>query len=213
MQDVEVVIRAGSDLFPSYSISGQSLKVVDMARKIIDLLEKTKRERESFGVGMLMYSLAHGYCGWAMAFLGRFEEGEAFFEKGLRFAMTNDKLGLGWVEFTYGWHLNIKGQAEDAIEHLRKAVIILEDAKVYTVLPLVLYQLGWAHLLTGESVVWCHGRSRPTMDCPLLNRFAPAALEMFWWVFASLDPPYGCCPLPAACCPLVSLNCTSADMA
>jgi tetratricopeptide (TPR) repeat protein len=150
IKDVEVVIRAGSDLFPSYSILGQSLKVVDMAQKIIDLLEKTKRELESFGVGMLMYSLAHGYCGWAMAFLGRFEEGESFFEKGLRFAKTNDKLGLGWVEFTYGWHFNIKGQAEDAIEHLRKGVAILEDARAYTVLPIALYQLGWAHTLTKE---------------------------------------------------------------
>jgi hypothetical protein len=150
IQDVELVIWAGSDLFPLYAVSGQSLKAVDKAKKIIQLVEQTKREGESFGMELHIYSQANGYCGREMAFLGRFEEGLVFLEKGLRYAATNDKIGLGWVEFTYGWHLNIRGQGEDATGHLRKAITIFEEAKFQLVVPITLYLMGWAHILTGE---------------------------------------------------------------
>jgi tetratricopeptide (TPR) repeat protein len=150
IHDVDLVIRAGSDLMPSYSLLGQSLKVVDLAKKIIDLLEKEKREKEFMGLGLAAYSLAHGYYVWSMGFLGRFDKGVAYLDRGFRFATANDKLGLGWIEFTYGWHLNMKGQAKKAIDHLRKAVVILENAKMYVILPPTYYQLGWAHIMTGE---------------------------------------------------------------
>jgi tetratricopeptide (TPR) repeat protein len=152
INDVELVARTGFDLFPSYAISGQVVKIVEMSKKIIVLLEKSKNERESFGTGWNIYSGVLSYCGWMMGWLGDFEKGIATLQKGHRFTAhkITEPFALAYIEFSYGWLFNIRGDGTNAIEHLRKAIIQLEDQKSYSILGIAWNQMGWAHYLIGE---------------------------------------------------------------
>ena len=152
VQDVELIIRTGFDLFPSYMVAGQLSKIIEISPKIIALLEKTGKEHESFGSGWNVYSGVHGYYGLSMGWLGYFEEGKEILEKGLRFTTTKveDKFSLAWFEMAYGMLLNIKGEGENAIGHARRAIDILEEIKGYTILGVAWNYSAWGHLLMGE---------------------------------------------------------------
>ena len=152
VQDFELITRTGFDLFPSYAVAGQLSRIKEISPKIIALLEKTRKKHESFGSGWNVYSAAHGYYGLTMGWMGYFDEGKEILERGLRFTMTDvdDKFSLGWVEMTYGWILNIKGEGENALEYIRKAIDVLEEIKAYTILGIAWNHSGWGHHLMGE---------------------------------------------------------------
>jgi tetratricopeptide (TPR) repeat protein len=151
MQDSELIARTGWDLTASYIMSGQFLKVGDVAPTVFALLEKTKKEHESFGVGMNAYAALHGYYGWSMAWLGSFEEGRFLLEKGFGFASEiNDKTSVGIVDWFSGMAFAIKGEGPNAIEHSQNAVKYFEEAKWGSLLGHAWSELGWGHLLKGE---------------------------------------------------------------
>ncbi len=152
IQDFELMIRTEFDLFPSCIVAGQLSKLADISAKTILLLEDNGKEHDSFASGWNVYSAAHGYYGWVMGWMGRFEEGKVILERGARFVTTevNDKFGSGWMEFCSGWFFNIRGDGKNAIEHSRKAITLLEDTKAYIILHVAWFLLGWGYLLTKE---------------------------------------------------------------
>jgi len=114
------------------------------------LLEKTHRESESFGVALNfnIYAALCSYCGQAMGFMGDFKEGVALCEKGLRFVQYMDNLySLGFVEITYGLLYIARGDGENAINHLQKAVAYGEQGQIIPVMSLASGLLGWGYRL------------------------------------------------------------------
>jgi len=151
IQDIELIARTGWDLTASYVISGEFLKSSNVAKRVIVLLEKTKKVLDSFGAGLNVYSAVLGYYGWEMGWLGNFEEGKVLLEKGLRFASEiNDKRSLGLIEFLYGWYFCAKGGGKNTIEHFQDSVRYLEEVKWRSVLGLAWSGLGSGYYLMND---------------------------------------------------------------
>jgi len=141
----------GVDLCAAYAIAGEYSKIVEVAPKVLALLEKTRRESESFSGGFNAYSQLLVEYGWAMGWLGRFKEGQAQCEKGLRFAYgINDLYSIGWGEFMYGFVFAVWGHGENAVEHFQKAVSYAEKAEFVAISGITQGAIGWGYYLLGE---------------------------------------------------------------
>jgi len=151
IEDIELMAKTGMDLCASSSIAGQHWRSASAASKAIALLEKTKKEHESFGTGNNVYSAMNGWHGLGMGWLGNFEEGEVSLEKGLQFATEiNSKTDLGFIEFLSGWFFILKGDGEKAIKHFESAIRYMEEVKYTNILGMAWNGLGWGYYLTGE---------------------------------------------------------------
>jgi tetratricopeptide (TPR) repeat protein len=151
VEDVELLTPVGYYLCASYILTGDFFKVVNVAPKVIDLLEKTHKESECFGMPFNTYSVICAFCSYAMGMLGRFEEGVALCEKGLRPALElNNLLSLGWVEFMHGWLFIAKGDGEGTLQHLQKSVRYAEEIGYTYLLGHAWSGLGWGYYFMGE---------------------------------------------------------------
>ncbi|MCP4668030.1 MAG: AAA family ATPase, partial [Deltaproteobacteria bacterium] len=129
-RDLELMAPLAFGLFTSYIPAGEYYKIADMAPEVIDLIEKAERESDFFSMGGNQYSQLCSYCGQAMGFLGDFDEGKAFLEKGLGNAVKmNDLIALGFVEIQYGIVYLAKGDWESSKEHFEKGIRHSEEAK------------------------------------------------------------------------------------
>jgi tetratricopeptide (TPR) repeat protein len=141
-QDIELIVPIARSLCASCLGSGQFGKVVDIAPGVLDLLEKTGRESDFFAMHVNPYSAFCGYCGMSMGYLGNFEEGKIFLEKGLRHAAhINDLRTLALAEFHYGMFFHTKGDWKAAIEHFQNSNKYSEEVKY-----LLLLAGSWAYL-------------------------------------------------------------------
>ena len=151
IQDIELMAPTGFDLCSSYNMVSEYLKVVEVAPRILALLEKTQRESESFGRGFNIYSTLLATCGQATAWLGNLEEGKALCDKGLRYALEiNDLYSLVLTEFYYGYVCNLKGEGKDGIKHCQNAIKYAEEAQILIMLGLLWTGVGWGYYLLGE---------------------------------------------------------------
>ena len=151
VQDIELMTRTGFYLCSSYMIAGEHFKVLDVAPRLLALLESTHRESESFGTGFNAYSM-HLVCyGYAMGMTGDFEQGEVLCEKALRFTLgINDFSSLSIVEFFYGYLFAHRGDGKNAVEHFQNAVRYAEEAQNVAILATLWAGVGWGHYLVGE---------------------------------------------------------------
>jgi tetratricopeptide (TPR) repeat protein len=151
VKDDDLIIPIGTELVVSYYWTGAFLKVVEVSRKLIELLEKTHRESDFFRRPYPPYMELHCLCGSSLASLGKFNEGEIFCEKGLLFAQRIDNLfALAFAEVQYGILFLVKGDGGNAIEHLKNSLKLLEKAEVQVFLPGVLVGLGMGYQLLGK---------------------------------------------------------------
>jgi hypothetical protein len=103
IRDIGLMAWTAWDLCVSYAVSGQWFKEVDVARKVVDLLEKTNKKHDTFGTGFNLYSLLKGYNGLGMGYCGDFEAGETSLQEGLHFVShINDRIIIGFLEYQYG---------------------------------------------------------------------------------------------------------------
>jgi len=121
---------------------------------VINLIEKAERETDSFSMeGWNPYSLLCSFCGEKMGFLGAFDEGKTFLEKGLRNATEmNDLIALGFLEMQYGYFYIIKGDWEPSKEHFEKGIKHNEEAKYAFMSALSWSGLGYACAMLGDPV-------------------------------------------------------------
>ena len=86
-------------------VEGKYRKIVNIAPKVIALLEKTQREHEFFGLPLNVYSVLQAYYGYSMGALGEFAEGEQLCEKALSFAhKINHLFSIGIAELCMGFY-------------------------------------------------------------------------------------------------------------
>jgi len=151
IQDLDLAAPIAFDLCAPYNISGEYSKILDVAPKIIALLEKTQRESESFGRGVNVYPFLLGNYGSAMGYVGSFEKGEALCEKAIRFALdARDLYSLVVIEHNYGWLFNFKGDGKNAVEHLQNGIRYSEEAQMPVLLGLLNSGLAWGYYLLEE---------------------------------------------------------------
>lgn len=150
-QDIQLMASLAFQLCTPYGGVGKFCKIVDMAPGVIDLIEKTRRESEFFALPWNPYSALCGYCGYSMGWLGNFEEGKFFLEKGLSNAsQIDDSTTLGYVEFFYGLFFFARGDWNSTIEHLKNSIKYYEEAKWLLGLALSMSFMGGAYLFLGD---------------------------------------------------------------
>ena len=150
-QDIELMAPPAFGLFVSYHPAGEYYKIVDIAPEVIDLIEIAERESDFFSMGLNPYSVLCSYCGQCMGFLGAFDEGKTFLEKGLRHATKmNDLLTLGLVEMLYGQFYLDKGDWEPSKEHFEKGIKYSEEANHAIISAISWSGLGYACSMLGD---------------------------------------------------------------
>jgi len=153
IEDIELMAPTAFDLCSAYAIGGEYYKTVEVAPKVLDLLESTHKESE-LSIGLFnfnLYSALSSYYGEAMGYLGNFEEGEALCEKGLRLAHQIDNLySMGFAEIMYGCLYIGKGDGKNAVEHLQNAIRYGEEAKIIPLLGIAWGFLGHGHYFLGD---------------------------------------------------------------
>ena len=86
-----------------------------------------------------------------MGYLGAFDEGKTFLEKGLRHAsQMNDLIALGLIETNYGYFYLAKGDWEPSKEHFQKAINCSEEAGFVLVSAVAWSGLGLACAMLGD---------------------------------------------------------------
>jgi tetratricopeptide (TPR) repeat protein len=141
----------GMDLCISYHFTGEYFKLIDVASKVIALLEKMQKQSESFGRPYNVYSVLFSYYALGMDMLGNFNQGKALFEKGHRFALETKNLdSLSLLELNHGLIQNVKGDGRTAIDHLRNCIRYCEEGQVVVYLGLAWTGIGWGYYLLGN---------------------------------------------------------------
>lgn len=150
-RDIELMVPLAFGLSVSYSPAGEFYKIVDMAPAVIDLIEKSGRESDSFSAGVNPYSVLCSYCGQSMGYLEAFDEGKALLEKGLRYATKmNDLIALGFIEAHYGYFYIAKGDWKPSKEHFEKGIKHSEETKWILGSAVSWSGLGYACAMLGD---------------------------------------------------------------
>jgi len=151
VQDIEKLAPVAYGLFTSYIVEGEYKKIVEIAPKVIALLEKTRREIEFFGLPQNVYALLQGYYGNGLAALGGFEEGERWCSRALSFAhRVNHLFSIGMAEFLYANLFIYKGDGEKVVEHSQSSIAYFEKSQGLIFLPAAWSYLGFGYLLMGN---------------------------------------------------------------
>jgi len=150
INDVGLMASTGGYLCLLYWWSGKCKGVIDVAPKIITLLEKTERRPDFFGNPYNLYSAIHGWYANCSAMVGNFEEAISYLEKGINFAIEiKNKGALAVLELQYGWLQNFRGDGKNAIPHLQNLIRYCEEGQFF-LFPIAWGNLGWSHFLLGD---------------------------------------------------------------
>jgi len=184
--DVERIASTAWALCSAYMATGDPMKVVEVAPKVIALLESTGKESEYFGVGLNPYVALLALDGVSMGGLGHFKEGEALCEKALRLANERANLfDISYAEFWYGLLLLGKGDMNRVVEHFENAVKHCEDAQITALLGMSLVYLGYVYHLLGEQD---KAREYTERSMQIILDAGPASmLPMAYWVSGMIN--------------------------
>jgi class 3 adenylate cyclase/tetratricopeptide (TPR) repeat protein len=173
-EDVDLIVPIAQGLSTSYLGTGQFDKVVAMVPGVLELLEKKERTTDFFALGVNPYAVLSGFCGLGLGWLGNFQEGELFLEKGLRHAASiGDLRALAMVELFYGVFCHTKGDWKAASEHHQKGILYSEEVKSLAFLSWSWGWLGNDYAYLGDPET---GRSYGEKGLKMLQ---DAGIEMF----------------------------------
>jgi class 3 adenylate cyclase/tetratricopeptide (TPR) repeat protein len=151
IQDVQLMAPTCFDLCASYQLAGDYFRIVDVAPRVIELLETTNRQSEFSSGHLNSYSSLLAYCGCAMGMMGDFEEGKRFCEKAVSFALKINDLGSAcFAEFSYGWLSQSQGDGKGSAEHFQNAARYAEDTQFVALSGLAWMGVGFGYYLQGE---------------------------------------------------------------
>jgi tetratricopeptide (TPR) repeat protein len=153
IQDVELLATIGFELIVAYQMAGEHLKVVDIAPRVLTLLEQTQRQHGYFGkyYNFNLYSAFLAFYGSSLGCLGNFDEGEALCQKGLSFALEQDNVySLMVAEQQYHFLFLAKGDGRNIIEHIQSAVGYAEQGQNIFITKTASGMIGMGHYFLGE---------------------------------------------------------------
>jgi class 3 adenylate cyclase/tetratricopeptide (TPR) repeat protein len=151
IDDFDLMVPIGSDLCLLYWRACELSKLVEVASKLIALLDKSQKQSESFGKPFNPYAVLLAFHASGLGMFGRFEEGNPLFEKGINFALQiKDLTALAWVESRYGTMLNFKGDGKSALERYQNAIRYTKEAQMVVISGVDWMLSGWSYCLLGE---------------------------------------------------------------
>jgi class 3 adenylate cyclase/tetratricopeptide (TPR) repeat protein len=151
IQDIGLMGTSACDLCSAYINAGEFINIIDMAPKVIALLEETQRTSDFFGARFNVYSALCAFFGFSLGMIGNFKKGKAFCEKGLcSSSEVNDLYGLGWIEFCYGVIFQCERDGKGMIEHFQNSIDYLEKAQAFMILGHAWVNLGHGYFLIEE---------------------------------------------------------------
>jgi tetratricopeptide (TPR) repeat protein len=149
--DIELMAPVAFDLCSNYASRGLFKRIVDTAPGILELLEQTGKESESFGRGYNVYSALSAFYGFSQAYLGDYDKGREVFEKGLSHALKIGNLySLGLIELFYGYAYCNQGDGGTALPHFEKSISYLEKGQIFVLLGLAWSGIGHAYYFMGR---------------------------------------------------------------
>jgi class 3 adenylate cyclase/tetratricopeptide (TPR) repeat protein len=148
--DVVMHALANQYLGIAYYDQGDYYLAINCLRQTVASLEGARR-RERFGQVNLPAVLSRARLAWCHAELGRFPEGRALGEEGLRIAETVEHPGsLMFARYGIGVLYLRQGDLHRALPLLERAVGICQEADLPSYVPRVAPALGAAYTLSGR---------------------------------------------------------------
>ena len=148
----EVVLHAQANQFLgiTYQFQGDYGRAIDCFRQTVASLDGVRR-RERFGQVLLPAVNSRAHLAWCHAELGRFAEGSALGEEGLRIAEAVDHpVSLMVASWGIGLLFLRQGDLRRALPRLELAVGICQDADLSGYVPRIVPALGAAYTLAGR---------------------------------------------------------------
>jgi tetratricopeptide (TPR) repeat protein len=175
-----------NDLYSSYVLAGGQHKFVEIAPKVIGLLEETKKESEFFDRTTCVYSDLLTFYGVSLGILGNFRAGETWIEKGLKHAHQIGHIySIGWVESGYGTFFCFKGDAKNSIEHTQNSISCFEKANADAYLGMSWVQLRYGYHLSGDLDT---ALSYVQKGYKIQNGLGiPTLMSYFFWLFGVIQ--------------------------
>ena len=144
MHDIQLEAATSFDLYNVYTNFGEYTKLVSICTHIIDLLEKNKMETDFCGRPLAIYPVTCAYCAYGLAFLGDFENGIIFIEKGLKVAEAlQDQRSLGLFYL-------LRGDGKSSFDHLQISLKCADEVKWTILSAFATCNLGASYILLGE---------------------------------------------------------------
>ena len=151
--DLNILGPLAYGLFASYNLEGKSARIVDMAPRIIRLIEETHREFDEFGTPVNLYLQLLTVYGLSLGYLGSFESGETLCKKGVSLAYeVGNHFNIGYAEMVYGATLVTREKGQEAIEPLTRSMESYEKSQAALFLPLTIAFLGMAYFYAGNLI-------------------------------------------------------------
>ncbi len=129
IDDIDIIASIGPDLSIGYHFYYGPLKGIEVASKVIGLIEKNRVEYEFFGKPINVYVLVQCLCGADYLFLGNFKEAQGLCEKALGFAHRIKHLpSIAFAEQYLALISFHKGDGEKTIRHAEISIKYFNEA-------------------------------------------------------------------------------------
>ncbi len=150
-QDVNLIAPVAFDLCSNWAARGEFLKIVDVAPRVLSLLEHAGKESECFDRGYNVYTALSAFYAFATGYMGSFNDAKVIFQKGINAAAAIDNLySLGLSETLYGYLFCHYGDGKEALAHFTRSIHYLEKGQIFILLGLAWSGVGWSHYFMEE---------------------------------------------------------------
>jgi class 3 adenylate cyclase/tetratricopeptide (TPR) repeat protein len=150
-QALDLMAPVAFDLCSNYAARGEFLKIVDVAPRVLSLLEHAGKHADCFGRGYNVYTALSAFYAFATGYMGNFAEAKSVFRKGISAAEQIENLyGLGLGETLLGYVFCHQGDGKEALGHFTRSIRYLEKGQIFVLLGLAWSGVGWAHYFMGE---------------------------------------------------------------
>jgi tetratricopeptide (TPR) repeat protein len=184
INDPDLTVSTAFDLCFNYYYTGQLVKLVQSAQKILSLIEREDRQTDYFGMFANPYISISGLTGYNLGNLGDFETGIVYCEKGLEVARKiNEPLVLGVILNWYGMMYAIRGDGTLAVKYLEPSVKHLKEANEFLFRGIALGCLCRAHLFLGDRA---SSRNAANESLAIANEYDLEVVKAFVYYAESL---------------------------
>lgn len=148
---IDAVVEIARNLCIAFWFTGNYVKVVEIALRTLRVIEKHHKKKDLFADGVNAYSSLISWCGSALGWLGKMDEGKAMLDKGLKNALdVNDRFETGFIELMYSTLFYWEGNGVKTVEYARRSIDYFEEAGADIILGTAYMMLGAGYYLLGD---------------------------------------------------------------
>jgi tetratricopeptide (TPR) repeat protein len=148
---LDLMAPVAFDLCSNYAARGEFLKIVDVAPRVLSLLERAGKQAECFDRGYNVYTALSAFYAFATGYMGNYAEARTVLQRGIDAALRIENLySLGLSETLYGYLFCHQGDGKEALSHFTRSIHYLEKGQIFVLLGLAWSGVGWSHYFMGE---------------------------------------------------------------